>query len=139
LLVVSTVSTVSTILVVSPVSRDDFPVVLLLLRGPLTTRLKKSSPGYRSLDACVSHREQIGHHLGLLHGNLLHGLDVANSVTEGVDDLNILEVRDSVPGVAKTFHVILEALIMLLPNGLESLSSRWTLVRALEVPDEHGT
>jgi hypothetical protein len=138
LLVVSTVSTVSIILVVSPVSRDDFSVVLLL-RGPLTMRLKKSSPGYRSLDACVSHREQIGHHLGLLHGNLLHGLDVANSVTEGVDDLNILEVRDSVPGVAKTFHVILEALIMLLPNGLESPSSRWTLVRALEVPDEHGT
>jgi hypothetical protein len=28
---------------------------------------------------------------------------------------------------------------MLLPDGLQSLSSRWILIRALEVLDEHGT
>jgi hypothetical protein len=58
---------------------------------------------------------------------------------EGVDDLDILDVRDSIPGVAEMFHIVPEALIMLLPDGLESLSSRWTLVHALEVPIEHGT
>jgi hypothetical protein len=70
---------------------------------------------------------------------LLHGLDVAYSVVEGVDDLHILNVRDSVTGVAEMFHVVPEALIMLLSDGIESLSSRWMLVRALEVPDEHDT
>jgi hypothetical protein len=127
--VVSTVSTVSAILAISPVSRVDFPVVLLFLRGSLATRLKKSSPSFGSLDACVSYREQIGHHLGLLHGDLLHGLD----------DLDVLKVRDNVPGVAEMFHIVLEALIMLLSDGLESISSRWTLICVLEVPDEHDT
>jgi hypothetical protein len=58
---------------------------------------------------------------------------------EGVDDLDVLDVRDSIPGVAEIFHVVSEALIMLLPNGLESLSSRRTLVCVLEVLDEHDT
>jgi hypothetical protein len=58
---------------------------------------------------------------------------------EVVDDLNVLDVRDSVPGIAEIFHVVSEALIMLLPDGVESLNSRWTLVRALKVSDEHGT
>jgi hypothetical protein len=83
---------VSVILTISPVSHVDFSVVLLLLHGALAMRLKKSSLGFRSLDACVSNREKIGHRLGLLHGDLLHGLDVADSVTEGVDDLDVLDV-----------------------------------------------
>jgi hypothetical protein len=37
------------------------------------------------------------------------------------------------------FYVVSEALIMLLLDGLQSLYSRWTLVCALEVPDEYGT
>jgi hypothetical protein len=45
-------------------------------------------------------------------------------VAEGVDDLDVLNVRDNVPSVAETFHVVSEALIMLLPDGLESLNSR---------------
>jgi hypothetical protein len=122
---------VSVIFAISPVSCVDFPVVLLLLRGPLAPRLKKSSLGFGSLNACVSDCEQIDHHLGLLQGNLLHILDVADSVVEGIDDLNVLDIRDSVSGIAEIFHVVPEALIMLLPNGLESLSSRWMLVHTL--------
>jgi hypothetical protein len=58
---------------------------------------------------------------------------------EGIDDLDVLDLRDSVPSIAKMFHIVLEALIMHLPDGLESLGGRWMLVRALEVPDEYGT
>jgi hypothetical protein len=105
--------------------------------GPLAMRLKKLSLGFKNLNACVSNHEQIGHCLGLLHGDLLHGLDVADSVTEGIDGLDVLDIRDSVPGVAETFHVVPEAFIIFLSYGLQSLSSRRMLVRALEVPDEH--
>jgi hypothetical protein len=35
--------------------------------------------------------------------------------------------------------IITETLIMLLLDGLEGLGGRWTLIGALEVPDEHGT
>jgi hypothetical protein len=88
---------------VSPISHVDLPIILLLLWGPLATGLKESSPGLECLDACVHDCEQIGHHLGFLHGNLLYDLDVADSVAEGVDDLDVLEVRDSVTGIAKCF------------------------------------
>jgi hypothetical protein len=57
---------------------------------------------------------------------------------EGIDDLDILDVRDSVPGIAETFQVIPETFIMLLPDGLQSLCCRWTLICALEVSNEHG-
>jgi hypothetical protein len=50
-----------------------------------------------------------------------------------------LDVRDSVPSIAEIFHIVPEAFIMLLPDGLEGLNSRWSLVGALEVHDEHGT
>jgi hypothetical protein len=116
------VSVVSMASAISPVSRVDFPVVLLLLRWPLATRLKKSSLCFKSLDACVRDCEKIGHHLRLLHGNLLHNLDVTDSVVESVNDLDVLDILDSVPGIAEIFHVVPEALIMLLPNGLQSLS-----------------
>jgi hypothetical protein len=57
---------------------------------------------------------------------------------EGIDDLNVLDVQDDIPSVAEIFHIVPKALIMLLLDGLQSLSSRWTLVCTLEVPDEHG-
>jgi hypothetical protein len=57
LLAISTVSTVSVILAISSVSRVDFSVVLLLLRRPLATRLKKSSLNFVSLNAYVSDYE----------------------------------------------------------------------------------
>jgi hypothetical protein len=43
------------------------------------------------------------------------------------------------PSITEMFHVVPEALIMLLLDGLQNLSSRWTLVHALEVSNEHGT
>jgi hypothetical protein len=139
LLVVSVVSVISAILAISSVSHVGFPVVLLLLCGRLAMRLKKLSPGFRSLNACVSDREQIGHHLGLLHGDLLHSLDVTDSITKGVDILDVLDIWDDIPSIAEIFHIVPEALIMLFPGGLQSLSSRWMLVHIMEVPDEHGT
>jgi hypothetical protein len=87
-------------------------------------RLKKSSPGLRSLNAYVSSCKQIGHHLGLLHGDLLHSLDVTDSVTESIDDLNVLNIQDGISGVVEMFHIVPEALIMLLLDGLQSLSNR---------------
>jgi hypothetical protein len=137
--VIFTVSVVSAILEISLVSRVDFPIVLLLLHGPLAMRLKKSSPGFKSLNEYVSNCEHIGHHSGPLHGDLLHSLDFVDSVAEGIDDLDVLDIRDNIPSVAKMFHVVPEALIMLLLDGLQSLSSRWTFVCVLEVPDKHGT
>jgi hypothetical protein len=106
LVVVSVVSTVSTILVMSSVSRVDFPVVLLLLCGPLAMGLKKLSLCFQSLDACVRDYGQISYHLRLLYGDLLDSLDVADSVVEGVDDLDILSLQDSVSGVAEMFDVV---------------------------------
>jgi hypothetical protein len=50
---------------------------------------------------------------------------------EGVDDLDVLDIRDRIPDIAKMFYVVPEALIMLLSDGLESFSSRWMLIRAL--------
>jgi hypothetical protein len=54
----------------------------------------------------------------LLHGSLLHSLDVSDSVVKDVDDLDILDIWDSVPGIAEMIHVVPKALIMLLPDGL---------------------
>jgi hypothetical protein len=42
-------------------------------------------------------------------------------------------------GIAEMFHVVPDTLIMLLSDGLQGLCCRWTLVRALKVPNEHGT
>jgi hypothetical protein len=68
-----------------------------------------------------------------------HSFDIINPIAEGIDDLDVLDIRDSVPGIAETFHVVLKTLIMLLADGLQGLCCRWTLVRALEVPNEYGT
>jgi hypothetical protein len=97
------------------------------------------SLGLESLYTYVGDCEQIGHHLWLLHDNLLHSLGVADLVMEGIEDLDVLDIQDSIPGIVEAFHVLLETFIMLLPDGLQSLYCRWTLVCALKVPDEYGT
>jgi hypothetical protein len=53
---------------------------------------EESSSGLGCVDACVRDCEQIDHHLGFLHCDLLHDLDVADSVAKGVDDLDVLDV-----------------------------------------------
>jgi hypothetical protein len=58
---------------------------------------------------------------------------------EEVDDLGVLNVQDSIRGIAANFHIISETLIVLLLDGLQGFGGRWTLVCALEVADEHGT
>jgi hypothetical protein len=126
----ATIPTIFVVLAVSPIDHVDLSIVLLLLWRPLSMGLKESCPSLWCLNACVRDCEQIGHRLGFLHCDLLHGLDVADSVMEDVDDLDVLDARDSVLGVVEMFHVVSEALIMLLPDGLESLSSRWMLVCA---------
>jgi hypothetical protein len=62
LLVVFVISMVSVIFAISSVSCVDLPIVLLLLWGPLSMTLKKSSPSFVSLNAHVSVCEQISHH-----------------------------------------------------------------------------
>jgi hypothetical protein len=133
------ISAISTIFVTSSVSCVDFLIILLLPRGPLAVGLKKLSPGFGSLNAYVSSCRQIDYHFGLLHGDLLHSLDVTDSITESIDDLDVLDVWDGVPVIAEIFHVIPEALIMLLLDGLQSLNSKWMLVCTLKVDNEHGT
>jgi hypothetical protein len=67
-----------------------------------------------------------------------HRLDIADPITKGIDDLDALDVRYSIPGIAETFHIVPETFIMLLSNGLQGLYYRQTLVCDIEVPDEHG-
>jgi hypothetical protein len=130
---------ISAIFAVSSIGHVDLLMVLLLLQGPLATRLKESSLGLGSLNAYVSDCRQIGHHFGLLQGYLLHSLDIADPITKDIDDLNILYVRDIVHGIAEMFYIVLEALIMLLLDGVWGLYTRWTLICTLEVSDEYGT
>jgi hypothetical protein len=130
-----TVSMIYTVFMISLVSCVDFPIVLLLLHGPLAMGLKKSSLGLTSLNAYVGNCEQIGHRPGLLHGDLLHSFDIVDPIPEDIDDLDVLDVRDSVPGIAETFYVVPKTLIILLLDGLQGLSSRWMLVCTLKVPD----
>jgi hypothetical protein len=132
------ISSTSVIFTISSVSCVNFPIVLLILRVPLDAGLKKSSPSLGSHNAYVSDCEQIGHHPRLLHGDFLHSLDIIDPVAEGVDDLNVLYVRDSIPDIAEIFHVVSEALIRLLLDDLQCLYSRWTLICILG-PYEHGT
>jgi uncharacterized Rmd1/YagE family protein len=79
------------------------------------------SPGFESLYACVSDCKQISHRLRLLHDNLLYNLDIADLVVEDIDDLDVLDVRDYIFSIVEIFHVVPEALIILLPDGLQGL------------------
>jgi hypothetical protein len=134
--VIFTVPAISMIFVIGCV---DLPIVLPLLCGPLAMWFKEPSLGLRGLDAYIRDHEQIDHRLGLLHSDLFNNLEIADPVMEGINDLDILDIRDSIPGAAKIFHVISEAFIMLLLDGLEVFCCRWTLICTLEIPDEHGT
>jgi hypothetical protein len=58
----------------------------------------------------MSDYEQIGHHSRLPPGDLVQCLDVADSIAESIDDLNVLDIWDSVPGIVEIFHIVLEAL-----------------------------
>jgi hypothetical protein len=55
---------------------------------------------------------------------------------EGIGDLDVLDVWDSILGIAEMFHVVPKTSIMLLLKGLYC---KRMLVCTLEVPDEHGT
>jgi hypothetical protein len=74
--------------------------------------------GLRGLDAHISACEQIHYCSGLFHCDLLNSLDITDPVAEGIDDLDVLNVRDSIPSIAEMFHVILEAFMMLLLASL---------------------
>jgi hypothetical protein len=97
------------------------------------------SPGFRSLYAYIGDREQISHCFGLLHGYLFHSFNIIDTITEVVNDLDVLNVWDAISGIAETLDIITETVIMLLLDSLEGLGSRRTLIGALEVPDKHGT
>jgi hypothetical protein len=138
---------ISAIFTISLISDVDLPI-FFLFREPLAAGLKKSNPGLGSLYAYICNCEQISMamplciHLQLradLHGDLLHSLDITDPVAESIDDLNVLDVRDSIPSIAEVLYVVLETLIVLLLDNLQGLSGRRTLVLALEVTDEHGT
>jgi hypothetical protein len=94
------------------------------------------SPSFRSFYAYIGNRVQTDHHFGLLHRYLFHGFEIADAISEGVNNLDVLDV---VSGIAEPLDIITETLIVLLLDGLEGLDSRWTLIGALQVPDEHGT
>jgi hypothetical protein len=119
---------ISAIHVVSTIGCVDLPTVLLLLWGALATWFKELSSGLGGLDAYANNCDQIGHCLGLLHCDLLNSLN----------DLDVLDIQDSVPDITEMFQVVLEAFIMLLSDGLKGFSCRWTLIHTLEVFDEHG-
>jgi hypothetical protein len=66
------------------------------------------------------------------------GFEIADPVAKDIDDLDVLDVRDSVPGIAEISHIFMEAFIMLLLDGLQSFYYRRTLLHTLEVFYEHG-
>jgi hypothetical protein len=126
------------VFLISSVSIVDL-LVLPFFGWPLATKLQKSSLGFGSLYAYIDDCEQISYRFGLLHAYLFHSFDITDVIAEGVDDLDVLDVRDVISGNAETLDIIAETLIMLLLNGLEGFGSRWMLIGALEVPGEHGT
>jgi hypothetical protein len=69
-------------------------------------RLQKSSPGFRRLDAYIGNHEQISHRFGLLHGYVFHSFDIVDAITKGVNDLDVLDVRGVVSGIAEMLDII---------------------------------
>jgi hypothetical protein len=64
------------------------------------------SSSFRSLYAYIGDRERISHYFGLLHGYLFHRFNIADAVTEGINDLDVLDVRDAISGIAETLDII---------------------------------
>jgi hypothetical protein len=94
---------------------------------------KEPGSGLEGLNAEVSNYKKIDHRFRLFHGDLLHRLNVTDSIAQGIDNFDVLNVWDIVPGIAEMFHVVLEAFIKLLFDSLEGFCCRWMLVRALKV------
>jgi hypothetical protein len=74
---------------------------LLCIPSDLPTTSSLESPSYVRQGAeleplrprvDVRDYQQINHYFGLLHGDLLDSLDIADPITEGMDDLNVLDV-----------------------------------------------
>jgi hypothetical protein len=128
----------SAVLLISLFCGVDLPIIPSSW-WPLASRLEKSSPGFRSFYAYIGNCEQIDHRFGLLHLYLFHGFEIVDAISEGVNNLDVLDIRDVISGIAETLNIIMKTLIVLLLDGLEGLDGRWTLIGALEVPDEHGT
>jgi hypothetical protein len=139
MLAIPVISVIPVIPAISTIGCVDLPIVLLFIRGPIATWFKEPSSGLGGLNAYIGNYEKINYRLGLLHGNLLNSFDISHLIVKGIDDLNVLYVRDSIPGVPEIFHVVPEALIMLLLNGLQGLCYRRKLVHTMEVSDEYGT
>jgi hypothetical protein len=99
---------------------------------------KESSSCLRGIDALIGYGEEIGHRFGLLHGDLLHRLEICDAVAEGVDVIDVLDVRDGIPGVAETLDEVAETFIRLLLDGFQRLHSGWPLVCPLEVSNEQS-
>jgi hypothetical protein len=87
----------------------------------------------------MGNREQISHCFGLLYCYFFHSFEIADAITEGVNNLDVLNVRGAVSGIVEMHDIIMESLIVFLLDGLEGLGGRWTLIGALKVSDEHGT
>jgi hypothetical protein len=105
--------------------------VIPFSQWPLAMGIQKSSLSFGSLYAYIGDYEQISHHFGLLHGYLFHRFNIVDTITEGVIDLDVLDVRDAISDIAETLDIIAKTLIMLLLDGLEGLGSRRMLVGAL--------
>jgi hypothetical protein len=133
-----TMAVSSVVLLISSFRCVDLPIVPSSW-WPLASRLEKSSPCFGSFYANIGNREQIGHRFGLLHRYLFHGFEIVDAISEGVNKLDVLDVRGAISGIAETFDIIMETLVVLLLDGLEGLGGRWTLIGVLEVLDEHGT
>jgi hypothetical protein len=67
------------------------------------------SLGIGSFYAYIGNREQIGHHFGLLHRYLFHGFEIADTILEGVNNLDVLDVRDAVSSIVETFDIITDS------------------------------
>jgi hypothetical protein len=134
----SAVAVFFVVLLISSLHGVDLPIIPSSW-WPLATRLQESSLGFGSFYAYIGNREQISHHFGLLHCYSFHSFEIADAITEGVNNLDDLDVRDAVFGIAEMLDIITETLIILLLDGLEGLDGRWTLIGALEISDEHGT
>jgi hypothetical protein len=46
-------------------------------------------------------------------------LVIADPVTKDIDDLDVLNVRDSIPDVVEMFHIIPKTFLMFLSDGLQ--------------------
>jgi hypothetical protein len=57
--------------------------------------VKESGSGLGGFDAFIVYCQQIGHGFWL-HGDLLNDLGVGDPVAEGINDLNVLDVGNSV-------------------------------------------